>query len=146
MTEETKPIRKKASKPSLSPVERSLKYYRDLGLECQKVERWQSFFGRKGAGKGPGGVRIDLFGVIDIVAMGHFMNGVESIFGIQCCGTSFAEHVTKMVEEPRAKRWIECGGRLILIGWVKKKDGTARLHYVPRIKEFNIDDFRKDPF
>lgn len=135
----------------VTPTQRSLKHYKDLGFTCQKVERWQSFGKpgeamnlRAGFGKSTGH-RVDLFGIIDIVALGPEPIGDDWIYGIQCCGLAFSDHVKKILAEPRAKRWMECGGKLILIGWSKRKDGTKREHYVPRIREFNVFDFAEVP-
>lgn len=130
----------------ITPTQRTLEYYRKFGLVIQKVERWQNF-GKTGEantrakfGKALGH-RVDLFGCIDLIALGALdPTGPDEIIGIQCCGaTGHAEHRAKIMAEPRAKRWLECGGRLLLVSWSKRKDGTKRLHYVPRIEE--IDRF-----
>lgn len=136
----------------ITPTQRTLKYYRDLGLTTiQKVERWQSFgitgqIGvRKDFGKSPGH-RVDLFGCIDIIAVGMLdPDESEQIIGIQCCGqTGHAEHVAKIIAEPRAMDWIRAGGKLILVSWSKRKK-KRRETWCPRIQEITIDDF-KDPF
>uniref|UniRef100_A0A6M3L687 Uncharacterized protein n=1 Tax=viral metagenome TaxID=1070528 RepID=A0A6M3L687_9ZZZZ len=44
---------------------------------------------------------------------------------------------------PNMKEWLECNGRVILIGWrkVKKKKGGKATVWAPRIKEYTADDF-----
>lgn len=98
---------------------------------ADKVEQFNPHAGKFG-------IRKDLFNVIDIVAMGE-----NSIIGIQSCGQSFAEHDRKILSEPNALKWLECGGRLILIGWrkvLKKRGGKLRV-WSPRIKEYSAEDF-----
>lgn len=125
----------------MTPTERSLAHLRKEGFTVQKVERWQSFFGRTTggghAGAGRGGLRIDLFGCIDLIAMKQG----QGIVGIQCGAISgHSGHVRKILEEPRAKEWIQCGGRLIVHSWGKQKAGTARLHYVLKEQEFGVNE------
>lgn len=133
----------------MTPTERSLKLLRDAGFTVQKVERWQSFFGRNTGGGhaalGRGGLRIDLFGCIDLIAI-HPEHG---ICGIQCGAKSgHSGHRKKILSEPRARMWIASGGRLVLHSWGKIKGATKRLHYEAKIEEFseNSEWIEEDPF
>ena len=83
-----------------------------------------------------------MFGFGDIVAMGE-----GNIYAIQSCGSSYAEHNRKITEDervaPLALRWIENGGKLLLIAWrkVKLKRGGKAMRWQPRIKEYKTEDF-----
>ena len=115
----------------ISNTSRTLNYIRQQGWIADKVEQFNPYAGRFGKRK-------DLFSVIDIIALGE-----GSIIGIQSCGQAFSEHNQKILEEPNALKWLECGGRLLLIGWrkVKLSRGSKALRWQPRIKEYRIEDF-----
>ena len=94
------------------------------------MERYNQFTGK----------RHDLFGIIDIIAMG---NG--HICGVQSCGSGFAEHKRTILESDKALDWIANKGKLLLVAWrkVKKKRGGKAMIWVPRIYEFTLDDFTR---
>lgn len=122
----------------ISNTSRTLEYIRSQGWEADKVEQWNPYAGKFGQRK-------DLFSVIDIVALGE-----NSIIGVQSCGQSFSEHNKKILDEPMSLKWLECGGRLMLIGWRKvrmvKADGKKgkAMRWEPRIKEYKVEDFIKE--
>jgi hypothetical protein len=61
------------------------------------------------------GRRIDLFGVIDIVAVGH-----GHILGVQTTtGSNLSAREAKSLSEPRLLEWLRAGGRFELWGWRK---------------------------
>jgi hypothetical protein len=98
-------------KSSKSPTQRTLDLCRKSGLTAQVVERWERFSRR----------RIDLFGVIDIVAIGG-----GQIIGIQStAGSGVSARRRKILCEPRAKLWVTSGGRLYIHGWRKLITGWA---------------------
>jgi len=119
----------------ISNTSRTLNYIREQGWEADKVEQFNPHAGKFGQCK-------DMFGFGDIVAIGE-----NSIIAIQSCGQSFSEHKRKILEDeivsPKALRWLECGGRLMLIGWrkVKLKRGGKAMRWSPRILEFSVADF-----
>ena len=118
----------------ISNTSRTLKYFKDQGLDCDIVERWIPIPSHPGGGK-----RRDLFGIIDILVLED--NGV---IGVQSCGASFSEHNKKILESPMSLRWLECGNKLMLIGWrkiLKTRGGRLKV-WSPRIKEYKIDDFK----
>lgn len=96
-----------------SPTSRSLKHLRAQGWTAQVVERWI-----------PGAnLRKDLFGGIDIVAIG----GTDEIgpmfdtVGVQSTSDSnVAARREKMLAIPELKLWLECGNQLVIHGWAKK--------------------------
>ncbi len=90
----------------MSPTARSLKLLRDAGMTAQVVERFCHFSKR----------RIDLFGVIDIVAMSNW-----HIIGVQTTsGDNVAARLAKINAEPRALAWVKAGGSLEVHGWKQR--------------------------
>lgn len=129
MSDEPKKKRKKAT----SNTVRTMAWLKERGIVHQKVEQWV-----------PGAmVRRDLFGGIDIVAIGVVDAGVRSrevtfsdrvftamtsacpatlrkgVTGYQCCtdNGSVEKHRQKLLAEPRLRLWVECGNRLFIHGW-----------------------------
>ncbi len=119
----------------ISNTSRTLEYLRKQGWVADKVEQFNPYAGKFGHRK-------DMFGFGDIVAMGE-----GNIYAIQSCGSSYAEHNRKITEDervaPLALKWIENGGKLLLIAWrkIKLKRGGKAMRWQPRIKEYKIKDF-----
>ena len=119
----------------ISPTSRTLEYIRSQGWIADKVEHFNPHAGKFGKRK-------DMFGFGDIVALGE-----GRIIAIQSCGTAFSEHDKKITGDetvvPNVIKWLECGGRLLLIGWrkVKVRRGGKAMRYQPRIKEYTLEDF-----
>jgi hypothetical protein len=108
-------------------TQKTLEYLTKQGYEAGVVEKWIM-----GANK-----RRDLFGVIDIVAMGHGM-----ILGVQ--SSSYAgrkSHMEKILAEPRVRKWLVNGGHLLLITWKKvlRKRGGKAFRYEPVIDDITLD-------
>ena len=118
----------------ISNTSRTLKYFKDQGIDCDIVERWIPIPNHPGGGK-----RRDLFGIIDLVALED-----SGVIGVQSCGSSFSEHDKKIMESPMSLKWLECNNRLMLIGWrkVKLKRGGKAMRWQPRTKEYKIEDFK----
>lgn len=113
----TIPLEPKAKRrKAKSPTQRTLDELRKRGWTAQVVERpWNKF----------SKVTLDLFGVIDLVAIvpctasGGVSNG--AILGIQATsGSNHASRRTKILAEPRAKEWVDAGGRLELWTWSQR--------------------------
>jgi len=115
---------------------RTLKYLKGQGWEAEIVERWLP------NPKHPaGGVRKDLFGIIDIIAVAD-----NRIAGVQSCGQAFSEHDKKIIAEPMSLKWIKTKNVLMLIGWrkvLKEKGGKLKI-WKPRVKVYSIDDFKEE--
>lgn len=118
----------------ISNTSRTLEYLRSQGWIADKVEQFNPYAGEFGKRK-------DMFGFGDIVALGE-----NSIIAIQSCGQSFSEHHKKITEDeivaPNVYKWLECNGRLLLIGWRKVKlnrNGKA-MRWKPRIREYKLDN------
>lgn len=114
-----------------SPTERTLAELRKRKISADICERWLPHVHRGGGGFG---VRRDLFGWIDIIAICP-RRGVGAV---QSTGTDFAAHWRKLTEKRAAKvrEWLESGAWAELWGWRKLKGVWA-----PRIKVLELDDF-----
>ena len=103
---------------SKTPTSRSLAHLRELGMDAQVVEKWIPAVKR----------RQDLFGVIDIVAIG------DRVVGIQTTSASnLAARRTKAEEEPRLARWLKAGCRFELHAWgLKGARGKRKTYQLTR--------------
>jgi len=121
----------------MTPTQRTMEKLRADGYKPWIVEKFNRF-------AGPHGIRQDMYGIIDIVAIRP-----GEILGVQSCGQAFSEHIRKLTEENYldCADWLEAGGKLELWGWRKlAKIGingkkTKVKVWSPRIKEFSLDDF-----
>lgn len=106
------------------PTQRTLERLRESGVTCDVVERFL-------AHAGPFGVRKDLFGCIDIIAL---ISG-RGIVGVQATSASnHASHVKKCLEEPRLVEWLKAGGGFEIWSWKKTNPkGTKLTRWMPRI-------------
>lgn len=110
------PKRKKAK--AKSPTQRSLEHMRKLGYPlAQVVERWNMH----------AKVRVDLFGIIDIVAI----DAAGETYGIQATsGDNVASRVTKIAESDALAPCLKAGWRIIVHGWRKNAAGRWTLREV----------------
>jgi hypothetical protein len=93
-----------------SPIERTLRLLRREGYRAAVVERWNPH----------ARVRVDLFGCIDVIAVGH---GVT--VGVQATTASnMAARVTKILTDPdvapAALAWLQAGNIMQVVGWRKR--------------------------
>lgn len=137
---------KKKRKSSTSPNARTLAECRKRGWIAQTVERpWNPHTK----------VTLDLFGVIDIVAIeppNDEILGGPRIIGIQACsggrsgadgrGSDHAARRAKILAEPRAKQWVEAGGRLELWSWSKRGAAGSRKLWTLRVEVFTVEEWR----
>jgi hypothetical protein len=124
---------------STSPTQRTLRELRNQGRVCAIVERWNQHVG-------PHGIRQDLFGIIDVLAL----DPKRGVVGVQSCGQDFAAHERKFLEErvQECVDWLSTPGTALeLWGWrkVKLKRGGKQMLWQPRIKEFVLADFQAYP-
>ena len=92
----------------ISPTQNTLKQLRKNGYLCQVVERFNMF----------AKVRVDLFGIIDIVAIKP-----KEILGVQA--TSAINHTTRAAKAKASdslKAWKEAGGKFEVWSWRKVKN------------------------
>lgn len=121
----------------LSPTQRTIKALKNLGRTCAIVEKWNPY-------AGPHGVRQDLFGIIDVLAL----DPERGVVGVQCCaGSGFSAHLRKITEE-RAQEtldWLSTPGTsLELWAWrkIKKQRGGKAMIWQPRIKQIKLEDIK----
>lgn len=103
----------------MRPTERTIQRLKNEGALCGVTEKWVVIPGHPG-----GGVRRDLFDVIDCIAL---LPG--EIRGIQCGAMSgHSGHVHKCMASEALKTWLTAGGTFYIYSWgkraTKKKDGT----------------------
>lgn len=121
----------------MTPTQRTLAALRKRGLKCGIVERWI-------AQAKPHGKRLDLFGIIDILAL----DPVCGVIGIQSCGSAFSEHWKKLTIDNAQDTfdWLSTPGTsLELWGWrkLKLKRGGKAVRWSPRIRVITVDDLAK---
>ena len=110
-----------------SPTQRSLALLKKDGYSAQVVERFNPY----------AHVRVDLFGFIDIVAVG---NG--STIGIQTTSAvNMSARVKKILLIPESKIWLECGNKIVVHGWAKKGAKDKRKLWCVNTKEVTLSDF-----
>jgi hypothetical protein len=116
----------------LSPTQRTLKAMREQGRLCGIVEKFNQH-------AGPFGIRQDLFGFIDIIAI----DPERGIVAIQSCGQDFSGHIRKLTEERNEAvfEWLR-HAPCELWGWrkVKLKRGGKAVRWKPRIADLSLSD------
>jgi len=115
----------------LTPTQRTLRALRQEGYLCGIVERFNPHVGKYG-------IRQDLFGIFDIIAITP--NG---ICGIQSCGQSYSEHNKRILESEYAIEWLKAGGNIELWSWrkvLKKRGGKLKV-WMPKVKKYTLEDF-----
>jgi len=121
---------------SLSPTQRTIRALKNQGVICAVVEKWNPHVG-------PHGIRQDLFGIIDVLAL----DPESGVRGIQCCaGSGFTKHWTKLtVDNAQASYdWLSTPGTSLEIwAWrkLKVKRGGKAMVWQPRIKAVTLSDF-----
>lgn len=127
---------KSKRKKATSPTARTLAECRKRGWPAGVVEKFVRF--------PPPGHLVDLFGCLDLVAIvppfdkdGNGWPEPGAILGIQACaGPSHAPRRAKILAEPRAKAWVEAGGRLELWSWSKRGDRGKQKRWTLRVETY----------
>lgn len=119
----------------MTNTQRTLKYLKDQDYRCDIAERWIKIPNHPAGGK-----RRDIFGFIDVIALGK-----DNIIAVQSCGQAFSEHNRKIMRNENVIKWLESNGKLLLIGWrkIKKKRGSKQMIWSPRVKEYKLEDFNE---
>ena len=88
----------------LTPTQRTIRELRNQGRVCGIVERWNQHVG-------PHGIRQDLFGIIDVIAL----DPQRGVVGVQSCGSSFAAHARKLLDERTQEciDWLSTPGTVL---------------------------------
>lgn len=118
-----------------SRLERTTAMLRKQGVRYWKTETWNAF-ARRGDGKR--GMKVDLFNIIDILALD------DGIVGLQICGSDLQEHIRKITETEaeNTRAWLEAGGRLEIHAWrkVKVKRGGKAMVWKARIVYVTLEN------
>jgi hypothetical protein len=114
---------KKKRKKGTSPTARSLAECRKRGWVAQVVERYNPH----------AHVLQDLFGCIDIVAITD--KGIMAIQATGGDGGVHAARVAKVLAEPRAKKWIDAGGRFEVWSWAMRGAAGTRKMWTLRVED-----------
>jgi hypothetical protein len=140
---------------STSPTARTLNECRRRGWTAGVVERHIPF-------PRPQGTKIDLFGVIDLVVIvppdpepeyeddrqrDQRLSGRQgAILAIQACsggrtgkdgrGSDHAARRAKILAEPRAKAWVDAGGRLEIWSWSQRAGAGKRKLWTLRVETY----------
>jgi hypothetical protein len=111
--------------PAVTTTQRTIKFLRDRGYTCCVVEKFNAFAGQ----------RMDVFGIIDILAIKSGEPGVLGVQSTTCSNLSSHRH--KILENKVAKLWLDCGNRLWLVGWhgVPQGPKNVRHTWIARIEE-----------
>ena len=117
----------------LSPVQRTMRVLRERGCICQVVERFNPYGGTHG-------IRVDLFNIIDIIAL----DPERGVIGIQACGSDFAAHKKKILVEKyqETSDWLNTPGTsLELWGWrkLRVKRGGKAMVWKPRVEIIELE-------
>lgn len=95
-----------------SPTQRTLAECKKRGWTAHIVEKWVTIPSHPG-----GGVRIDLFGIGDVLAL----DGKPGSLMIQACASSgHSARVKKALENDVLLPWLDAGNRFEVWSWGKK--------------------------
>ena len=81
-----------------------------------------------------------MFGFADVIAM----SANNTIVAIQCCAAGdHAKHRAKILAEPLAEWWLDCGGSILLYSWGKRKlkRGGKAVRWTARIERIELEAF-----
>lgn len=132
----------------ISPVSRTKEVFKKLNIPIDNAQHWIPFHKEHPLfKKGIKGMRKDLFGIIDLIAIRP-----HSVCGIQVCGSDFAAHDTKILDSAFAYKWLKtrclsCGfqrvATLELWGWrqLRVPGIPKQKKWEPRIKVYKLEDF-----
>lgn len=120
----------------MRPTQRTIRELRNNGRKCAIVEKWNPYVGEHG-------IRQDLFGIIDVIAL----DPERGVVGVQCCGSNFAAHYRKITEDRLQETidWLQTPGTALEIwSWrkVKKKRGGKAMVWRPRIKVITLEELQ----
>ena len=126
-----------------SNTARTLASLRKSGFLAAVVEKWVPFFGAKNLPPEQarrGGVRQDLFGIIDVL----YLDPSRGFVGVQVCsGSTYSQHKEKMKGEKALETtaWLQTpGGHIEIWAWRKVKlvRGGKAMRWKARIVDLGI--------
>jgi hypothetical protein len=113
-----------------STTQRSLARLRKDGWTCAIVEHWNSHTR----------TRHDLYGFADILAVNAIANA-PFVLVQTTSGANVAARIAKITNEPRAREWLLCGGKIIVHGWRKVGARGKRKLWECREQEITLQMF-----
>lgn len=128
----------------MSPTQRTLDWLKKAGFTAGIVEKHNPFGGPPtkkcpACGKNRIGVKQDLFGCIDLVAIHPDSTGV---LGIQCTSdNNHAARREKILGLEPAKLWVQAGNRLWVLSWGLRGAQGKRKLWEPRIQDVTLGMF-----
>lgn len=129
----------KKRRKGTSPTARTLAECRKRGWIAGVVEKFVRF--------PPPGHHVDLFGVIDVVAIATAPTATGtrgmSTLGIQACAGGNGDHArrrAKILAEERARTWVEAGNRLELWSFSKRGAAGKAKRWAIRVERFEVQD------
>lgn len=120
-------------------TERTLRWLRADGWMVAVVEKWVPRTPRKGAASaGPAGIRVDLFGCFDVVAVKLLEGGTLYV------QTTTRAHLKERVEKVKRRRAAYvaalAGNQVWVLGW-RRVVRRGREVWEPDVVELGPDDF-----
>lgn len=120
----------------------TLRWLRSQDWLAESTERWVARRAFKpatpGAKPGAPGVRKDLFGFCDILAVKLCEHGV--LFVQTTSRPEIGRRLAKVKRRRAAYLAVLAGNQVWVVGWRKEKDGGREL-WVPKVVELTIEDF-----
>lgn len=121
--------------PGVSPTQRTLQSLRDQGRLCGITQTWNPH----------AGIRQDLFGWIDIIALDPAESAIVAIQSTD--GAHYAEHLKSLLDGKVTEKvieWLCCGGHVEVWGSRKllvKRSGKAQ-HWVAQVRKITLADYK----
>jgi hypothetical protein len=106
-----------------SPTQRSLKHLRDQGLVVAVVEKWQPYARKPGDTTGPPGIRQDLYGWIDLLALNPDTGELTAVQTTS--GSNVSARIEKIRQWPHLAAWLK-RHRAVVHGWAKRGERGKR--------------------
>jgi len=100
-----------------SPTQRSLALLRKRGLVVAVVEKWQPYARRPGDTSGPPGIRQDLWGWIDLLALDPNTGELTAVQTTS--GSNVSARLEKIRAWPPLAAWLKRHGAVVH-GWAKR--------------------------
>lgn len=115
----------------MTPTQRTIKYFKDRGYQVGIVEKYNSFIK----------IRQDLFGFIDLIAIGHG----QTLAIQQTSGSHLAEHINKIQASDKLAECLNSDWIVLAVGWrkLKKKRGGKAYTWTPKIVRVYMDDLQE---
>jgi hypothetical protein len=127
--------KKRIKRSGVSYLQMTMKVCREAKRSIWKTEIWNSY----------AHIRQDLFGFIDAVALDIPQKKIVAIQSTNMSGRW--PHINKILGNPDAKLWLQCGGMIEVWCWRqliagKRKNGNDILKWTPQIDYITVENFK----